>query len=431
VTLPGKGADSGAGEPKHRLVAVGAGFAGLALVKGLKHTPGLTITLVDRRNHHIFQPLLYQAATSILPPSQIAWPVRQLFRDFPAVTTLLGEVAGVDTAARRVVLADGSRLVFDTLVLATGAAHAYFGHDDWAPYAPGLKTLEDATAIRRRILLAFERAEAGGDVDALLTFVIVGAGPTGVEMAGTIAELARTHLPAEYRRIDTRRARVLLIEAGERILPSFDASLAEYASGALAELGVEVRVGEAVTACEAAGVATTAGTIAAGTVIWAAGVEASPAAPWLGVAPDRAGRVPVGPDLTAPGLPDVFVIGDTAAVAWEGATMVPGLAPAAKQQGAYVAQVIRARLADAAPPPPFRYRHQGSLATIGRNRAIIDFGRIKLKGPLAWWLWGAAHIYFLIGARSRLAVTWNWLWAYARNEPAARIITGPTAPPWS
>ena len=344
---------------------------------------------------------------------------------------MLGEVADVDTSRRRVELTDGGLLAYNTLVLATGATHAYFGRDDWAPFAPGLKTLEDATQIRRRILLAFERAEAGG-AKALMNFVIVGAGPTGVELAGTIAELARTHLPAEYRNIDTRKAKVLLLEAGPRILPAFDPALADYARAALTELGVEVRVGEAVTACDETGVTTTAGVIAAHTILWAAGVEASGVARWLRLAGDRAGRLPVEADLTASGLPDVFVIGDTAAVVWDGEGMVPGLAPAAKQQGAYVAKVIRARLAEARPPPtPIRYRHQGTLATIGRNRAINDFGwLIKLKGPLAWWLWGVAHIYFLIGARSRLAVTWNWLWAYAKNEPAARIITGPTAPPW-
>jgi NADH dehydrogenase len=410
----------------HRLVVVGGGFGGLELVKRLKGQRNLAIHLVDRRNHHIFQPLLYQAATAILPPSQVAWPIRQLVRSNAQVTTLLGEVTAVDAAARRIRLADGAALIYDTLVLATGVTHAYFGHDDWAPFAPGLKTLDDATHIRRHILLAFERAEASpAQAETLLTFVIVGAGPTGVELAGTIAELARTHLPDEFRNVDTRRARIVLLEAGERILPAFDAGLSAYARAALSSLGVEVRTGEAVTRCDETGVVTTAATLAAGTVIWAAGVEASPAGRWLGLEADRAGRAPVMPDLTAPGHPDIFVIGDTAAVPWREGAMVPGLAPAAKQQGAYVAQVIRARLSGRPTPGPFRYRHQGSLATIGRHRAIIDFGAVKLKGRLAWWLWGAAHIYFLINARSRLAVTGNWFWAYVKNEPAARLITGP------
>jgi len=414
---------------KHRLVIVGAGFAGLQAAKRLGHDPRLAIDLVDRRNHHLFQPLLYQAATSILPPSQIAWPIRQLARNWPSVTVTLGEVVSVDADAREALLAGGGSLAYDTLIIATGVTHAYFGHDDWAAFAPGLKTLEDATQIRRRILLGFERAETHPEAaEAYLTFVIVGAGPTGVELAGTIAELALTHLPDEFRHIDTRSARVVLIEAGERILPSFDPSLSAYALRALDELGVEVRTGEAVTHCDEAGVVTSAGSLPARTVIWAAGVAASPAAEWLGLTADRAGRVTVTPQLTAPGLPDVFVIGDTAQVAWNEGRVAPGIAPAAKQQGDYVAKVIRARLAGRPQPPPFRYRHQGSLATIGRNRAIIDFGEIKLKGWLAWWLWGAAHIYFLIGARSRLAVTWNWFWAYVRNEPAARLITGPVTP---
>ena len=413
----------------HRLVVVGAGFAGLELVKSLKGVAGLRISLVDRHNHHIFQPLLYQAATSILAPSQVAWPIRQLVRRQKAVTTILAEACGVDSANRRLRLTGGGELAYDTLVLATGVTHAYFGHDAWAAVAPGLKSLEDATRIRRRILTAFEAAEASpAQAETLLTFVIVGAGPTGVELAGTIAELARTHLPEEFRNVDTRRARVVLLEAGERILPAFDPGLAAYARAALTELGVEVRTGEAVTRCDADGVGTSAGEIAAGTVIWAAGVQASPAARWLGLDGDRAGRTPVTLDLTTPGHPDIFVIGDTAAVPWREGAMVPGLAPAAKQQGAYVAAVIRARLTGQPAPGPFRYRHQGSLATIGRNRAIIDFGTVKLKGPLAWWLWGAAHIYFLINARSRLAITWDWLWAYARNEPAARLITRPNEP---
>lgn len=411
-----------------RLVVVGAGFAGLQVAKRLGRDRRLQITLIDKRNHHLFQPLLYQAASSILPPSQIAWPIRRLARYLPSVTTLLAEVVDVDTVERKVRLADGHSLPYDLLVLATGATHAYFGHDDWAPFAPGLKTLEDATSIRQRILAAFEKAEATPEeAEPWLTFAIVGAGPTGVELAGSLAELARTHLPEEFRRIDTRRARIVLIEAGDRVLPTFDPSLSAYAAKALRSLGVEVRTGEAVTAIDADGVSTATERIAARTAIWAAGVEASPAARWLGVAGDRAGRSPALPNLTAPGLSDVFVIGDTASVSWKGGVPVPGIAPAAKEQGDYVAKVLKARLSGRPPPPAFRYRHWGSLATIGRNRALIDFGEIKLKGWLAWWLWGAAHIYFLITARSRMAVAWNWLWAYARNEPAARLITWPPA----
>jgi NADH dehydrogenase len=412
----------------HHLVVVGGGFAGIELVKCLKPRARLQIHLIDRRNHHIFQPLLYQVATSILPPSQVAWPIRQLVRDRADVKTVLAAVSGVDQAAKRVKLSNGAWLNYDTLVLATGAAHAYFGHDAWEPFAPGLKTLEDATAIRRRILLAFERAEAHPDpveTEALLTFVVIGAGPTGVELAGTIAELANSAFPREFRNIDTRKARVLLLEAGDRILPAFAPKLSQYAHRALGRLGVEVRVGDAVTRCDDDGVVTADGRIRAGTIIWAAGVQASDAGRWLGSPSDRAGRVLSNADLTAPENPDVFVIGDTAAVSWEGGRNVPGLAPAAKQQGAYVAGVIDARLSGRAPPRPFRYRHQGSLATIGRNKAVIDFGRLRLTGGVAWWLWGAAHIYFLITPRSRLAVMWSWLWVYLRNEPAAQIITEP------
>jgi NADH dehydrogenase len=410
----------------HQLVVVGAGFAGLQVVKRLGHDRRFQITLIDRRNHHLFQPLLYQAASSILPPSEIAWPIRRLVRRYRNVTTLLAEAAGVDAGARQLRLAGGETLSYDSLVLATGATHAYFGHDDWAAFAPGLKTLEDATFIRQRILTAFERAEAAPEeAEPFLTFAIVGAGPTGVELAGSLAELARTHLPDEFRRVDTRRARIVLIEAGERILPTFDPSLSAYAERALKSLGVEVRTGEAVTACDAEGVVTSAGRLPARTAIWAAGVEASPAASWLGVAGDRAGRSPALPNLSAPGLADVFVIGDTASVTWGGGKVVPGIAPAAKQQGDYVARVLTSRVGGRPPPPPFRYRHQGSLATIGRNRAIIDFGEVKLKGRIAWWLWGAAHIYFLITTRSRWAVASSWVYAYLRNEPAARLITWP------
>jgi NADH dehydrogenase len=409
----------------HHVVVVGGGFGGLQLVNDLKDA-GVRITLVDRRNHHLFQPLLYQVATTILATSEIAWPIRRLYSDRPEVTTLLGEVSGVDTAAKELALRDGTTLRYDTLVLATGATHAYFGRDEWEPVAPGLKTLEDATTIRRRLLLAFERAETSKDPavrDALLTFTIVGAGPTGVELAGIIADLAHKTLPREFRNIDTRTTKVILVEAGPRVLPSFAPELSAYAQKVLEGLGVEVRLGQPVTNCSAEGVQIGERFIASRTIVWAAGVQASPAATWLAGAADRAGRVVVGKDLTAPGLPEVFVIGDTASVVQENGKPVPGIAPAAKQQGSYVAKVIRARLAGKAAPSPFRYRHQGSLATIGQSAAIVDFGRIKLKGGIAWWIWGIAHIYFLIGTRSRFAVAWSWLWIYLSGQHSARLIT--------
>lgn len=481
---------------EHHVVVVGGGFAGLQLTNDLKRLP-LRITLIDRRNHHLFQPLLYQVATTLLATSEIAWPIRSLYRDRPEVTTLLAEVKAVDTSARTVELASGETLSYDTLVLATGVTHAYFGHSEWKPVAPGLKTLEDATTIRRRTLLAFERAELATETaeqDAQMTFAIVGAGPTGVELAGIIAELAHTTLQKEFRRIDTRKTRVLLIEAGLRILPSFAEDLASYAAKTLKQRGVEILTGRAVTNCTANGVTIGDEFVPCRTIIWAAGVQASPAARWLGAEADRAGRVIVGKDLTVPGLPDVFAIGDTASVTQEDGSPVPGIAPAAKQQGAYVARLIRDRLTagkatasreenlaapavsqagataagqagppvkglagihevghagtqiatqastEAGPtgaqpkgrsggtpnvgsPPPFRYRHQGSLATIGNNSAIIDFGRIKLKGSLAWWIWGIAHIYFLIGTRWRFAVAWSWLWISISGQHSARLIT--------
>ncbi|MBY5333397.1 NAD(P)/FAD-dependent oxidoreductase [Rhizobium leguminosarum] len=409
----------------HHVVVVGGGFGGLQLVNGLKDA-GVRITLVDRRNHHLFQPLLYQVATTILSTSEIAWPIRRLYADRPDVTVLLGEVTGVDSGAKTVSLRNGMTLSYDTLVLATGATHAYFGHDEWEPVAPGLKTLEDATTIRRRLLLAFEKAEMESDPavrDALLTFTIVGAGPTGVELAGIIAELAHFTLPKEFRNIDTRKTRVVLVEAGPRVLPTFAEELSAYAQKALEKLGVEIHLGKPVTECNADGVKIGETFVASRTIVWAAGVTASPAARWLGVAADRAGRVVVEKDLSAPGLPDVFVVGDTASVMREDGKPVPGIAPAAKQQGGYVAKVIRARISGKPAPAPFRYWHQGSLATIGKSAAIIDFGRIKLKGWLAWWIWGLAHIYFLIGTRSRFSVAWSWLWIYLSGQHSARLIT--------
>ena len=412
-------------EKEHRVVVVGGGFGGLQLVHDLKGAP-VQITLIDRRNHHLFQPLLYQVATTALATSEIAWPIRHLYRERKDVTTLLDEVIGVDRQAKTVLLNSGAPIAYDTLVLATGAGHAYFGHDEWADAAPGLKTLEDATTIRRRMLLAFERAELATDPaerEKLLTFAIIGAGPTGVEMAGMIAELAKQVLPEEFRHIDTTQTKVLLIEAGPRVLATFTEDLSAYAQAALQKLGVDVRLGHAVTAITPEGVTVGETFVPCGTVVWAAGVKASPAAQWVGATADRAGRAIVGADLTVEGDPNVFVIGDTASLKQADGSPVPGIAPAAKQQGGYVAKVIKARLAGQPSPSPFKYRHQGSLATIGRRAAVIDFGKFKLKGGLAWWIWGLAHIYFLIGTRSRLAVAWSWLWIYLSGQHSARLIT--------
>jgi NADH:ubiquinone reductase (H+-translocating) len=409
----------------HHVVVVGAGFGGLETVHRLAGA-AVSITIVDRRNHHLFQPLLYQAATASLAPSEIAWPIRHLFSRRADVTTLLASVESIDRQSRELTLDDGSTVPYDTLVLATGARHAYFGHDAWEPFAPGLKTLEDATTIRGRILIAFEEAERQENAQkraALMTFVIVGAGPTGVELAGTIAELARSTLPADFRRIDTREARIVLIEAGPRVLPAFEEDLSIYAKHSLERLGVEVVLGQSVSDCTAEGVVFGGQPLAAATIIWAAGVQSSPAALWLEAPADRAGRLKVEPDLTVPAHPEIFAIGDAATVLQPDGRPVPGIAPAAKQEGVYVANVIRARLSGAPAPPPFRYKHAGDLATIGKRRAVIDFGWIKLKGALAWWLWGFAHIYFLIGVRNRLSVAMNWLWIYVRDQRGARLIT--------
>ena len=408
----------------HRVVIVGAGFGGLETTHRLAGAP-VEITLVDRRNHHLFQPLLYQVATASLATSEIAWPIRYLLNNRPEVTTLFATVSGIDAAGHRVLLEDGGELPYDTLVLATGVRHAYFGHDEWEPFAPGLKTLEDATTLRRRILVAFERAERESDPkrrEALLTFAIVGAGPTGVELAGTIAELAQFTLPKDFRNIDTRKARVVLIEAGPRVLAGFADELSAYAQASLAKIGVEVVLGQAVTDCNGEGVVYGGKTLEAKTIIWAAGVRASPAAEWLGAPADRAGRLQVQPDLTVRGHPEIFAIGDTVTIAaWNGEP-VPGIAPAAKQEGRYVAETIKARLAGRK-LGPFHYKHAGSLAQIGRRLAVIDFGSIKLRGAIAWWIWGIAHIYFLIGLRHRLSVALSWLWIYLRDQRAARLIT--------
>jgi NADH dehydrogenase len=407
-----------------RIVIVGAGFGGLAVARALSRVD-VEVTLVDRQNHHLFQPLLYQVATAGLSPAEIAWPVRHLMRRQANARVLMGEVTAVDTA-RKLVLLGERPIAYDFLVLATGATHAYFGHDEWAAHAPGLKTLDDATAIRRRILLAFERAEMASSPEEcarLLTIAIVGGGPTGVELAGAVAELSRRALARDFRAIDPSRTRVLLVEAGERLLANFPESLSRYTGAALARLGVEVRLGQAVTECGADGLSIGGERIAAGTLIWAAGVRASPAAEWLGVEPDRAGRVAVTSGLTAPGHADIYVIGDTALARNTDDSVLPGIAPVAKQQGAYVAGSILLRLKGRA-PRPFVYRDRGLLATIGRKAAVIAYRGLRLKGWLAWWIWGAAHVYFLVSLRNRVIVVTQWLWSYLVFERGARLITG-------
>lgn len=409
----------------HHVVIVGGGFGGLEVARRLT-SPGIRVTLIDSRNHHLFQPLLYQVATASLATSEIAWPIRSLLRRRMNVTTLLATVIDIEAAAASVTLEGGGTIGFDTLVLATGARHAYFGRDEWEPFAPGLKTIEDATGIRRRLLSAFERAERCSDPlerAKLLTFVVIGGGPTGVELAGTIAELAYETLRGDFRNIDTRDARVVLVEAGPRLLPGFKTELSDYASRALTRLGVGVRLGHPVSECNRDGVVIDGDLLPARTILWAAGVAASPAAGWLDAPADRAGRILVEPDLTVPGHANIFAIGDTAHVDMPGGRMVPGIAPAAKQEGRYVAEVIDARLRRGAAPGPFRYRDAGSLATIGKRAAVVDFGWATFKGRIAWWLWGFAHIYFLIGLRHRLAVALSWLWIYLTGQRSARLIT--------
>lgn len=413
-----------AGDAPH-VVIVGGGFGGMACATGLRHEHA-RVTLIDRNNYHLFQPLLYQVATACLSPGDIATPIRGLFRGCRNLSVLCGSVTGVNPAAGRVMV-DGQPIAYDTLILATGATHSYFGHDEWAPHAPGLKSVEDATRIRSRILDAFEQAEVTDDPATrrkLLTFLIVGAGPTGVELAGAIAELARTGMAKDFRNFDPASARIILVEAAPRVLPPFDARMSAFAQTSLEALGVEVRVDSKVESVDAHGAVVNGERIFAGTVLWAAGVVASPAAGWLGTEPDRAGRIKVGPDLSVPGLPNVFAIGDTAlALAWEGRP-VPGLAAAAKQEGAYVAAVLRARLRGTAAPAPFRYHHKGSLATIGRESAVADFGRFRLTGAPAWWLWGAVHALLLVGLRNRLTVVVGWIWSYFTYDVGVRLITG-------
>jgi len=407
------------------VVIVGGGFGGLQVLSGLAGESA-EVTIIDQKNHHLFQPLLYQVATAMITQSEVAWPIRHLVHKHKNVTTMLAGVVGVDYEQKKVLLEKEPPVSYDILVLATGSSNSYFGHDDWEPYAPGLKSLEDATAIRGRLLTAFEEAEWEPDAarrEELLTFAVIGAGPTGVELAGTIAELARDTLRDDYRHFDTRDVRVVLIEAGQHVLSGFDERLSDYAQRALENLGVTVKLGHAVSKCDDEGVELDGKRLPAKTILWAAGVAASPAGDWLGVETDRAGRVLVNPDMTVPGHEDIYVIGDTAHVESADGKLVPGIAPAAKQQGKYVAEAIKARLHGKKLSRPFRYKNAGTLATIGKRAAVIDFGWIRLKGHLAWWIWGIVHIYFLIGMRNRLAVALNWLWIYVTQHRSARLIT--------
>ncbi|MGL6043635.1 MAG: NAD(P)/FAD-dependent oxidoreductase [Sandaracinobacteroides sp.] len=411
------------------VVIVGAGFGGLAAARGLRKAD-VDITLIDKRNHHLFQPLLYQVATAGLSPAEIAAPIRTIVKDNKNTRVVLDRVYGVDTEQRRIILGDCEPMPYDWLVIATGARHSYFGKDDWAPFAPGIKTVDDATAVRRKILLALERAEIETDAakrQALLTFVVIGGGPTGVEMAGAIAELARRSVTRDFRTITPHCSKVILVEGGDRLLPSFPASLSEKARTAIEQLGVEVWLRRKVESVGEMGVTVGDDFLAAGTAIWAAGVQASRAAEWLDVRGDRAGRVIVGPDLLVPNRGSVFVIGDTAACTDATGRLLPGVAPVAKQQGEHVAKCIKARL-KGRPHPPFSYRDYGNLATIGRNRAVADFGSIKVSGHAAWLLWCVAHIWFLSGFRNRFVVGANWLWNYLTFARGARLITGDVAP---
>ncbi|MET0273989.1 MAG: NAD(P)/FAD-dependent oxidoreductase [Phenylobacterium sp.] len=416
--------DKPADGTRPRVVIVGGGFGGMEAAKGLSKAK-VDITLIDRQNHHTFQPLLYQVATAALSPADVAWPIRAILRGQANARVVLAEVDAIDLEAR-CVTASGHRFAYDVLVLATGATHAYFGHDDWAAFAPGLKRIEDATDIRRRILMAFERAELSDDPTerrALTTFVLVGGGPTGVEMAGAIAEVALHALPDDFRNVDPKDARILLVEAGPRILPAFPEACSAYAKRVLQKMGVDVFTDSRVVGIDARGVDLEDRRIDAGCVVWAAGVAASPAARWLGAAHDRAGRVEVTADLALPGRPEVYVIGDTAALTRPDGRPVPGIAPAAKQMGQYVAKAIAAKASGRLPPGPFRYRHQGDLATVGRQAAIVHLDRLTLTGFIGWLFWGLVHVYFLIGLRDRIAVAFNWLWDYVTFGRHARLIT--------
>lgn len=414
-----------------RIVVLGAGFAGLTVALRMARS-GANIVVVDRHNYHLFQPLLYQVATAALSPADIAAPIRGILSKYENINVLLDTVTGVDRDARMVETLSGRRLAYDFLVVATGATHNYFGRKDWHELAPGLKTIEDSTRLRRRILVAFERAEMEEDPeqrDALMTFVIVGGGPTGVEMAGALSELARYTLAKDFRRIEPEYTRIVLVDANDRVLRAFPESLSAQAQKTLEKMGVELMLNARVDGLDESCVRIGDRRVMTRTVIWSAGVTASPAGQWLGVATDPVGRIPVDPCLQLPGDDRVYVLGDVAAHAAIDGTPTPGLAPAAKQQGQYAARHLRARLQGKAITKPFRYRSRGQLATIGRHSAVCRFKWISLTGYIGWWTWGIAHIYFLIGFRNRLAVAANWFWSYLTFGRGIRLITGDIQPP--
>lgn len=406
------------------VVIIGAGFGGLYAARALGREP-VRVTVLDRHNHHTFQPLLYQVATAGLNPGDIAAPIRRVLRKYKNTSVLLAEVKAIDPARKRVICEDGE-ISYDKLIVAAGASHSYFGHEEWAPVAPGLKTIEDALEIRRRILLAFEAAEREPDPErraAWMTFVVVGGGPTGVELAGALSELARHTLVHEFRHINPCKARIILLEGAGQVLPTYVPELGEKARQQLMELNVDVRTNCLVTHIDAEGVSIGDKRIAAKTVLWGAGVAASPLARSLGAPLDRAGRVLVEPDLTVPGHEDIYVIGDLASLKQEDGSPVPGVAPAAIQEGRHAARNI-ARTLKGLPRLPFRYRDRGSMATIGRAAAVADFGRVKLSGLLAWLAWLVVHVAFLIGFRNRFLVLFSWAWSYLTYERGSRLITG-------
>jgi NADH dehydrogenase len=407
------------------VVIVGAGFGGLACAKALGST-NIRVTVIDRNNYNLFVPLLYQVATAALSPADIAEPIRKILSHHPNIDVMLGEVTGVDTAERLVFITDGKPVRYDRLVLAAGSVYSYFGHDEWASFAPGLKSIDDARAIRTRLLLSFEQAEMCSDVErqnALMTTVIVGGGPTGVEMAGAIAELARYALARDFRHIDPRSANILLVEAGPRILAAFPEALSAYTHDLLERRGISVLTGKTVERVEPDGVVLNGRFVPAGTIIWGAGVKASPIGEWLRVKTDRAGRIAVAPDLSVPGLQEIYVLGDAAALAGEDGELLPALAQVAKQQGTHLGMALAANLSRNEPMPAFRFKNRGNTAVIGRSAAVFDFGKHHLKGWIAWMLWGIVHVFLLVGFENRLSVTMQWLWHYLTYERGARLIT--------